>query len=172
MFTIGSKVIHPLHGLGTVESIEQEVILDQEVVSACIVFDDNKLKIKINLNLKNSIIRPLICKDDIEKVIEYLKTDPGVLPVRSSDRYALNMKKLKSGDIFQLAEIVRDLTSYSQDHKLPPKEAQILKQARRTIATEFGYIKKQNEDIIESDIDKICRRSDEECELLRTAFCQ
>lgn len=169
MFTVGSKVIHPLHGLGVVESIENEMILGQDVSSACIVFDDNKLKIKINLSLKNSIIRPLIDEADIDKVIEYLKSQPGILPVRSSDRYALNMKKLKSGDIYQLAEIVRDLTAYSLDHKLPPKEAQILKQARHTIAAEFGYIKNQNEEIIDSDIDKICRRSGEECELLRAA---
>ncbi len=161
MFSVGSKVMHPLHGLGTVESIEHEVILAQDCDLACISFQNDRLKIKVNLSKKNAMIRPLVDKEEILKIVSHLKTTDNTLPIRSSDRYNFNLRKVKSCDVYQLAEVIRDLTVFSKNHKLPPKEQQMLKQARKTLAIEFGFITNRDEEDIESEIDEICRNEDD-----------
>ena len=161
MFSIGSKVMHPLHGLGTVESIEHEVILGQECEFASIYFQNDRLRIKVNNSRKNAMIRPLVNKEDIGKIISHLQSADSPLPTRPSDRYNFNLRKVKSCDVYQLAEVIRDLTVYSKAHKLPPKELQMLKQARKTLATEFSFVTDRDEEAIESEIDEICRSNAE-----------
>ena len=157
MFNVGSKVMHPLHGLGTVENIEHENILGQDSDFACISFQNDRLKIKVNLGRKNAMIRPLVKEEEISKIFSHLKTADSTLPNRSSDRYNFNLRKVKSCDIYQLAEVIRDLTVFSKKHKLTPKEQQMLKQARKTMAVEFSFITKRDEEAIETEIDELCR---------------
>ena len=166
MFTIGTKVVHPLHGLGTVDSIEEKAILGQISKYACISFSGDRLRIMVNLRQKNSMIRPLINSDEISKVMDHLRDSDGTLPTRSSDRYSLNIKKIKSCDIYQLAEVIRDLTGLSQNHKLSPKEQQMLKSARKTLAVEFSYVNGKNEEEMEAEIDETCRHESSDAEIL------
>lgn len=163
MFTVGSKVIHPLHGLGTVDSIEEKTILEQVSRFACISFQNDRLKIMVNLGQKNSMIRPLIAAEEIASVLSHLREQDGIsLPTRSSDRYNINLKRIKSCDIYQLAEVIRDLTGLSKNHKLSPKEQQMLKQARKTLAIEFSYVTGRVEDEMEAEIDEVCRCEERE----------
>lgn len=156
MLSVGSKVMHPVHGLGTVESIDEQEILGKKHTFASISFQDDRLRIKVNVDQKGSMIRPLIDKEEIDKVLEYLKTDSVALPTRSSERYNINLKKVKSCDIYQLAEVIRDLSAYAaSNHRLPPKELQMLKQAKQSMATEFSYITGRDEKLIEEELDSI-----------------
>lgn len=161
MFTVGSKVIHPLHGLGTVEKLEEKTILGQLSRFACISFQNDRLKIMVNLEQKNSMIRPLISEEEIARVMDHLRNCEGNLPTKSSERYNINLKKIKSCDIYQLAEVVRDLTGLSREKKLSPKEQQMLKQSRKMLSVEFGYVTSRDEEEMESVIDATCRNEEE-----------
>ncbi len=162
MFTVGSKVIHPLHGLGTVEKVEEKTILGQVSQFACISFQNDRLKIMVNLEQRNSMIRPLIEADEIVRVMEHLRNCEGNLPTKSSERYNINLRKIKSCDIYQLAEVVRDLTGLSREKKLSPKEQQMLKQSRKMLSVEFGYVTSRDEEEMEAVIDATCRNEDVE----------
>lgn len=108
------------------------------------------------------MIRPLIDADEIERVMEHLRNCEGNLPTKSSERYNINLRKIKSCDIYQLAEVVRDLTGLSREKKLSPKEQQMLKQSRKMLSVEFGYVTSRDEEEMEAVIDATCRNEDVE----------
>jgi|LSQX01.2.fsa_nt_gb CarD family transcriptional regulator len=168
MFTVGSKVIHPLHGLGTVEKIEEKTILGQLSKFACISFQNDRLKIMVNLEQRNSMIRPLVEASEIDQVMDHLRNCEGNLPTKSSERYNINLKKIKSCDIYQLAEVVRDLTGLSRQKKLSPKEQQMLKQSRKMLSVEFSYVTSRDEEEMEALVDATCRNEETEV-LIATA---
>ncbi|HEY3997472.1 MAG TPA: CarD family transcriptional regulator [Candidatus Xenobia bacterium] len=157
MFSIGEKVLHPLHGVGVVETIEEKTILEKIARFSTISFQGDRLKIMVNLDQGTNLIRHLVNEDEIPKVIGFLKDCKVNLAVKSSERYNINLKKIKSGDIYQVAEVIRDLSDLSKTKKLSPKEAAMLKQTRRLLATEFSSVNGQNPDDIEIMLENICK---------------
>lgn len=157
MFSIGEKVLHPLHGVGVVETIEEKTILEKIARFSTISFQGDRLKIMVNLDQGNNLIRHLVNGDEIPKVIDFLKGCKVNLSVKSSERYNINLKKIKSGDIYQVAEVIRDLSDLGKTKKLSPKEAAMLKQTRRLLATEFSSVNGQNPDDIEIMLENICK---------------
>jgi CarD family transcriptional regulator len=142
-YLVGQKVMHPLHGIGTVETIEEKSILGQTSKFSVINFTTDRLKIMVNLDQK-SMIRGLIRKDDVQRVFESMKrcSDESCIPARSSERFNLNMKKIKSADIFQMAEVIRDLSELNKRKKLSRKEQTLLKQAKKIFCSEVSYVNK------------------------------
>jgi len=157
MYTLGQKVIHPLHGVGVVELIEEKTILGKHNQFAVISFQNDRLKIMVNLSQSNTLIRNLVGKEEVPKVFKFLRRCKSELPIKSSERYNINLKKIKSADIYQVAEVIRDLTDLSQHKKLSPKELSMLKQTKKLLSTEFSYITEMTPEEIEEMIDRCCR---------------
>ncbi len=153
----GVFIMHPLHGIGYVEKFESKEILGQECTFAVISFQSDKLKIMVNVNQKDSLIRNLIKQEDIPKILLYIKNFESDFPVKSSDRYNLNMKKIKSSDINMLAQVIKDLTMLGRHKKLTPKELAMLKQSKKTMATEFAFVAALSFEDAEMMIEESCR---------------
>ncbi len=157
MYKIGQKVIHPLHGVGVVEVVEEKMILGKVSQFAVISFQNDRLKIMVNLSQNNSLIRNLVGKEEVPKVLKFLKKCKSDLPVKSSERYNINLKKIKSADVYQVAEVIKDLSDLSQHKKLSPKELSMLKQTKKLLSTEFSYITEMTPEEIENMIDESCK---------------
>lgn len=157
MYNIGQKVIHPLHGVGVVEMIEEKTILGKISPFAVISFQNDRLKIMINLNQTSSLVRDLVGKEEVPQVFRHLKRCKSELPTKSSERYNINLKKIKSADVYQVAEVIKDLTDLSLVKKLSPKELSMLKQTKKLLSTEFSYITEMTPEEIEEMIDRSCR---------------
>lgn len=157
MYRIGQKVIHPLHGVGVVEMIEEKMILGKVSSFAVISFQNDRLRIMVNLNQNNSLIRSLVGKEEVPKVLKFLKKCKSDLPIKSSERYNINLKKIKSADIYQVAEVIKDLSDLSTVKKLSPKELSMLKQTKKLLSTEFSYITEMTPEEIEEMIEECCR---------------
>jgi CarD family transcriptional regulator len=154
-YLVGQKVMHPLHGIGTVETIEEKSILGKTNKFSVINFTTDRLKIMVNLDQK-SMIRGLISEDDVQKVFESFKkcTDESCIPARSSERFNLNMKKIKSSDIFQMAEVIRDLSELNKKKKLSRKEQTLLKQAKKIFCSEVSYVNNISPEEAEALVDQ------------------
>lgn len=157
MFTVGSKVMHPLHGVGVVEKSEEQVVLGQVTRFAVISFQNDRLKLMVNLEQKNNMIRPLIHPDEVARVLEHLRTCSCPMPSRSSERYNINLKKIKSCDVYQLVEVIKDLTDLSKEKKLSPKEQAMLKSTRQMLAAEICLVTGADEKDVEAMVDMACR---------------
>lgn len=159
MIEVGSKVIHSLHGVGTVLSIEEKVVLGQPTKFSVSSFGDDGLKIMVNLEKKEKMIRPLVEQEEVPKVFDYLKNWDSDLPSKAPTRYSLNLGKLKTGDIFAMCEVVKGLTALSETRKLSPKDATMLEQTRKNLAEELGLVRDVEAEEMEEIIDSACRVS-------------
>ncbi|MBI3929547.1 MAG: hypothetical protein HY319_28660 [Armatimonadetes bacterium] len=157
IFRAGSKVVHSLHGLGVVESIEEKDILGKLSRFSVISFQEGRLKIMVNVDQGNNMIRPLIDADEVGTVMDHLRQEHNDLPTKTTERYQVNLNKIKSGDIYALAAVVKNLIAVSYDKKLSPKEQQMLKQSRRILAQELAYVTGCDDDEMEQIVDHTCR---------------
>ena len=157
MLQEGSKIFHSLHGIGTVESVEEKIVLGQVTRFSISSFGDDGLKIMINLDRKDSMVRPLIEPTEVPKVLEHLETWVSDLPSKAPTRYSTNLSKLKTGSIYSLCEVIKGLTSLSEERKLSPKDQAMLEKCRKHLAEELGLVHKKATDEMEVMIDTTCR---------------
>ncbi len=146
--------MHPLHGIGTVEEIEEKNILGQTSRFSVIHFDKDRLRIMVNLDQKTNLIRGLIRRDEVNKILDYMKKSNASLPARASERYNLNLKKIKSADIYKMAEVIRDLTDLNRQKKLSRKEQTMLKQAKKIFCSEVSFVREISEEEAEALVDQ------------------
>lgn len=156
-YTLGQKVVHPLYGIGKVVKCEEKTISGKATHFQTITFQNDRLKIMLNSEQKNAMIRTPIEKQEIPKVLRFLENCKPELPVKSPERYNINLKKIKSSDIYQLAEVIKDLNELSKVKKLSPKEQSMLKQSKKLMAAEFSMVMAEPEDRVERVIDSAFR---------------
>lgn len=156
-FGAGAMVMHPLYGIGTVEKIEEKDILGKVNKFSIISFQNDRLKIMVNMEQKNNLIRNLIAREEIPKVLNFIRECKSELPIKSSERYNVNLKKIKSSDVYQLAEVIKDLSLLSREKKLSPKEVNMLKQSKKMLAMEFGYVSSISQEDAEMMIEASCK---------------
>ena len=159
MLQEGSKIFHSLHGIGTVESVEEKVVQGQPTRFTISSFGDDGLKIMINLDRKDSMVRPLVEPSEVPKVLEHLETWVSDLPSKAPTRYSANLSKLKTGSIYALCEVIKGLTTLSEERKLSPKDQAMLEKCRKHLAEELGLVHKKDTDEMEQVIDATCRSS-------------
>ncbi|MBI3928454.1 MAG: CarD family transcriptional regulator [Armatimonadetes bacterium] len=151
MVRVGSRIIHSLHGLGVVEAIEEKELLGRVTRFAVLAFD--RLKIMVNTDQKNSMVRPLIPAEELARVMEHLRSCDTELPTNHTKRYNLNLERVKSGNIYRLCEVVRSLIALSKTKKLGLKDTQMLERSRRVLAEELSYVSECDEDKMVHDIE-------------------
>lgn len=155
MYQVGDKVIHSLHGLGTVESVEEKQILGKVSCFSIISFQDGDLKIMQNVAQRNAMLRPPIDEEEVTEVLEYMKNCTETVP--SNNRQKHNVEKIKSGSIYAVCEVVKDLTALSCRKKLTAKQQHTLEQSRRSLIEELSYVTSRNWEEVEQFIDTSCR---------------
>ncbi len=138
MYKVNSKVMHALHGLGMIESIEEKTILDCVSTFAVVAFD--KMQVMVNLDSRNSSIRVPIGADEVDGVMEHLKSCTPELPNNHNQRHKTILELIKSGDIKKLCLVVKGLTELSQKRALASRDAKALEQSLRLMTEELGHV--------------------------------
>lgn len=156
-FKIGQKVMHPLHGIGEVQNIEEKNILGKTSRFSEIYFSNERLRIMVNIDSETSMIRNLITKEEVSKVFRFMKNVKNKLATRSSERYNINMKKIKSADIYKMAEVIKDLTDLKKIKKLSCKEESLLKQTKKILSSEVSFVKDIPQEEAELLIDQVVK---------------
>ena len=139
MYKIGDRIVYPMHGAGVIEAIEERDILGlvQKYYVLKIPVGDMKVMIPIS-NMKNVGIRDVINSSIAEEVLLVFKED--VEEKKESNwnkRYRDNMDKLKTGDIFKVAEVVHTLMIRERDKGLSTGEKKMLGNAKQILVSEL-----------------------------------
>src|SRR5690625_3891940 len=110
MFDIGDKVVYPMHGAGIIVDMEKKEILGEikDYLIMQMPIGDMKVMIPVD-NVADIGVRSIIEANQIDEVVEILKGHKTTMPDNWNRRYRLNMDRIKSGDIFEIAEVVRNL---------------------------------------------------------------
>jgi CarD family transcriptional regulator len=156
-FKIGDKAVYPAHGVGEVMGIEHREImgLSQDVYVLKIL--DNGMKIMIPTDKVDSVgLREVIPKKKVKDVYKVLK-EKGVA-VKSQTwnrRYREYMEKIKTGSIFDIAAVLRDLYLLKFDKDLSFGERKMLDTARNLLIKEISIAKNVKEKVVEKELEKI-----------------
>jgi CarD family transcriptional regulator len=152
---IGDLVVYPAHGVGRVENIENRPVngLDSSLVILRIL--DNSMQITIPVrNLTEIGLRPLISKDEVNGVYEQLKQPPVIVEASNwNRRHRHYLDKLKTGAIFDVCDVIRELMTMRGNKELSFGERKLLDTARSLLIKEISMVTKRKEERVGQELD-------------------
>jgi CarD family transcriptional regulator len=162
-FAIGDNVVYPHHGAGQVIKKEQKDILGEkrEYLTIKILHNDMTVMVPCE-NAGKAGLRRVIDEETVKKVLSVLSDDVSEMPKNWNRRFKHNRDKIKTGDIYELAEVVRNLAIREQDKGLSTGEKQMFTRAKKILASELMYALEMGEEQAEDHLDDLLQRSGEE----------
>ena len=157
MFNIGDMAVYPAHGVGKIESIEKREVGDRSQSFYVMRILDSSMVIMIPTESSESVgLRNIIPSKQVGKVYKILKEDNVVItPQPWNQRYRDYMEKIKTGSVFQIATVLRDLYLLKEDKALSFGERKMMDTAKSLIIKELAIANKENESKVESNINEI-----------------
>ena len=155
MFKVGDMAVYPAHGVGVIERIEnREISGCQEDFYVMRILETKMIIMIPSSNAANVGLRQIIDQDEVSKIFSILKKrDISVDGNQTwNRRYREYMDKIKSGSVFEVAEVYRDLTTIKQDKELSFGERKMLDTARSLLVKEISLAKNMKEEDVERDI--------------------
>ena len=153
MYNVGDKIVYPTHGAGIIDEIISREVRGEERDYYVMYTHSGNIKLMIPAEKCDEIgVRPVIDEEQIENVLDVLRGESTVMSSNWNRRYRANMDKLKTGDIFQVAEVTRNLYRIEQEKKLSNGEKKMLASALDIMESEFMLVKNITEDEAEKMI--------------------
>lgn len=157
MFQIGAMAVYPAHGVGIIESIqEREVAGFQQSFYIMRLLDTDMIIMIPTQNAKNIGLRTVIDQQAVNEVFEILKERPTHLNQQTwNRRYRDYMEKIKTGSLFRVAEVLRDLTLLKLEKELSFGERKMLDTAKNLLVKELSLVNNSKEDEIEAQLEEL-----------------
>jgi CarD family transcriptional regulator len=155
MFKIGDLAVYPAQGVGIIERIEQRKISGcQQDFFVMRILENNMIIMIPSSNVANVGLRQIIDRKEVSKVFSILKARDICVDDNQTwnRRYRDYMEKIKSGSVYEVAEVYRDLTNIQQDKELSFGERKMLDTARSLLIKEISLAKNMKEEDVERDI--------------------
>jgi CarD family transcriptional regulator, regulator of rRNA transcription len=147
LYKVGDKVVYPHHGAGTVVKKETRTILGQEREYLTIKILHNDMTVNVPTENADRVgLRKVIDEEMVVRVVKVLHGSGTKMPKNWNRRFKYNRDKMKTGDIFELAEVVRNLSLRDQEKGLSTGEKQMFVKAKKILASELMYAKGMDED--------------------------
>jgi len=147
LYKVGDKVVYPHHGAGTVVKKEAKTVLGQEREYLTIQILHNDMTVNVPAeNAERVGLRKVIDEEMVQRVLAVLHGSGTNMPKNWNRRFKHNRDKMKTGDIFEMAEVVRNLAQRDQEKGLSTGEKQMFSKAKRILASELMYAKNMDED--------------------------
>ena len=150
MFNVGDQIVYPMHGAGTIDSIEEKDILGEKQAYYILKMPG---EIKVMVPVEKVGVRNIIDKTSADKVFSLLSQDETEMDKNWNKRYRDNMEKIKSGDIYEIADVVRNLSFKQKEKGLSTGEKKMLTNAKQILVSELVLAEQSNEDEIEELVD-------------------
>jgi CarD family transcriptional regulator len=139
-FDVGDKVVYPHHGAAVIEKRETIVAFGEEKEYLILRLAYGDLTLKVPADNTDSVgLREVINDEEVEEVFAVLRKKEARMPTNWSRRFKNHVEKLKSGDIYQVAEVVRNLSLREKDKGLSAGEKRMLAKARQILTSELTF---------------------------------
>lgn len=157
MFKIGDRVVYPMHGAGIIEGIEEKEILGESQRYYILKLPVRDMKVMLPLNnIQQLGLRDVVTNEIITEVYDILGQEQSEMSNNWNRRYRDNMDKVKTGDIHDVAEVVRDLLIMDRERGLSTGERKMLSNTRQILVSELAMVLDKDrievEDLIEHSI--------------------
>lgn len=168
MFNVGDKIVYPMHGAGTIDAIEEKDILGEKQ-TYYILKMPGEVKVMVPTAKAEEIgVRNIINKENANKVFQILEADETEMSNNWNKRYRDNMEKMKSGDIYEVADVVRNLSFKQKEKGLSTGEKKMLSNAKQILISELVLAEHASQEEVENLIDNKITMSFEEYKMPQT----
>lgn len=141
MFLVGDKVVYPMHGAGIIEAIEKRMILGEVREYYVLRMPIGEMQVLVPVHsMRDAGLRPIVGRETADRVFALMSEDATQEQGNWNRRYRSNLEKLKSGDIFELAAVVRNMTKRDQEKGLSTTEKKMLENARQLLVSELALV--------------------------------
>ena len=162
MFNVGDKIVYPMHGAGVIDAIEEKDILGEKQ-AYYILKMPGEVKVMVPTAKAEEIgVRSIIDKSSAEKVFRVLESDETEMSMNWNKRYRDNMDKMKSGDIYKIADVVRNLSFKQKEKGLSTGEKKMLSNAKQILVSELVLTEHASQGEIEQMVESKISTSYEE----------
>ncbi len=149
MFNIGDKIVYPMHGAGTIDAIEEKNILGEKQ-NYYIIKMPGEVKVMVPTDKAEEVgVRNIIGKDEAAKVMSVLGQNETEMSQNWNKRYRDNMDKMKSGDIYEVADVVRNLSFKQKEKGLSTGEKKMLNNAKQILVSELVLAEHASQEEVE-----------------------
>ncbi len=147
MYKVGDKVVYPHHGAGTVVKKEKREVLGEKREYLTIKILHNDMTVNVPSENADAVgLRKVIGEDMVKVVVKALTGGGTQMPKNWNRRFKHNRDKMKTGDILELAEVVRNLSLRDLEKGLSTGEKQMFVKAKKILASELMYAKDMDEE--------------------------
>ena len=159
-FEVGDNVVYPHHGAGKVLKKELRKMFgdEREYLTIKILHNDMTVMVPCE-NAGIAGLRRVIDEETVKKVLAVLEDDVSEMPKNWNRRFKHNRDKIKTGDIYELAEVVRNLALREHKKGLSTGEKQMFTRAKKILASELMYALEKDEDEAEAYLDDLLANS-------------
>jgi len=156
MFKIGDRVVSPVHGAGIIEDIEEKEIMGEKHKYYIMRLPIGDMKVMIPTeNAESSGLRRVVDEAGVQKVIKILKENNSRMSTNWNRRYRANMEKIKSGNIYEVAEVVKNLAVRDREKGLSTGERKMLDNAKQILISELVLAKNIEEEQAENLLEQV-----------------
>jgi len=154
-YRVGETVVYPHHGAAVIEKREKRTLQGEERDYLVLRLTYGDLTLMVPADATDEVgLRNVVTKEQAEEVISVLKRRDGAMPTNWSRRFKANYEKLRSGDIFQVAEVVRNLALREQAKGLSAGEKRMLTKSKQILVSELSASISKSEDETEVMMDE------------------
>ena len=155
-FKVGDRVVYPHHGAAIIEKKETKVIEGEKREYLILKIAHGEMTLSVPTDKAEEVgMRPPISAEDVDDLFQLLGKKDVREPTNWSRRFKNHQEKLKSGDVYQVAEVVRNLSIREADKGLSAGEKRMLAKARQILVSELALCEKTNEDKAEAMLDEV-----------------
>jgi CarD family transcriptional regulator, regulator of rRNA transcription len=156
LYKVGDKVVYPHHGAGTVVKKEKREVLGEKREYLTIKILHNDMTVNVpSENAEKVGLRKVIGEDMVKVVVKALTGGGTQMPKNWNRRFKHNRDKMKTGDILELAEVVRNLSLRDSEKGLSTGEKQMFVKAKKILASELMYAKEMDEEATAEWLDSV-----------------
>ena len=156
MYQIGDKVVHPMHGAGVIDSIVQRkvngVVKDYYLLK---LFGGNMMVMIPTDNTSEIGVRPVVSGQEANRLLQAMEDIQVEMTQNWNRRYRENMSRIKSGDLLEVARVVKGLTLRDHQRGLSTGERKMLHTARQILISELVLAQSQPYEAVEAKVDRI-----------------
>jgi CarD family transcriptional regulator len=156
VYEVGDHVVYPHHGAGKVQKKEPKTVLGEEREYLTIKILHNDMTVMVPCeNAGKAGLRRVIGEEAVERVLGVLRDDVSQMPKNWNRRFKHNREKIKTGDVYELAEVVRNLAIRESEKGLSTGEKQMYTRAKKILASELMYALEMEEDDAEAHLESL-----------------
>jgi CarD family transcriptional regulator len=142
MYSLGDKVVYPVHGVGVINSIEDKTVLGEKRSYYVIKLAISDMTVMIPTNKSEDLGLRLVVSDRVAtKALKIIGSETTEMEEDWKSRYQQNFEKIKSGSILNVAEVVRNLFHRNKVKELSIMEKKLYENAYRLLVDEISYVK-------------------------------